>query len=323
MGAKSQELTGKSNDPSKSELVGALDPASGVSGQSFGYWLGALLVVCALCAFMFAPTVANLVAVWNAEQDYSHGFLVAPFAAMMLWFRRQTFPADSTVPGWGGLVLLLASVVVRYAGERLFLVPLGGWALVIWLAGAVWLVAGRRVATWAMPALLFLLFMVPLPFRIEQLMSWHLQTSTTQISTVILECLGQPAVAQGHTVYVGEHVLEVEQACSGLRMFMGISAVAFAFVVLQRRPWWESLVLVVAVVPIAMLANSIRVVITGLMMQVVSGEAAAQFTHDAAGWVTIVCAAGFFTMLAAYLRGLIVAVDMDTGRELLRRPLVS
>lgn len=294
-----------------------------VGAQSWGYWLGAVLAAIALCAWMFSATVVNLVAVWNSEQDYSHGFLVAPFAATMVWLRRKSFPAESTVPGWGGLILIIASIAVRYAGERLFLVPLGGWALITWLAGATWLVAGRRVVTWAMPALLFLLFMVPLPFRVEQLMSWHLQTITTQISTVILECLGQPAVAQGHTVYLGEHVLEVEQACSGLRMFMGISAVAFAFVVLQRRPWWEKLILVAAVAPVAMLANSIRVVITGLMMQVVSGEMADRFTHDAAGWLTIVCATALFTMLAAYLRGLIVAVDVETGRELLKRPVSS
>jgi exosortase len=308
---------------SRSESLAVLVPGSAAGEQSRGYWLGALLAAAVLGAWMFGPTIANLVAVWNAEQDYSHGFLVAPFAATMLWLRRKSFPADSTVPGWGGLVLLAVSVAVRYAGERLFLTPLGGWAMVIWLCGAVWLVAGRRVFLWALPALLFLLFMVPLPFRIEQLLSWRLQTITTMLSTAILESLGQPAVAEGHTLYLGEHVLEVEQACSGLRMFMGITAVAFAFVVLQRRPWWEKLILVLAVAPVAMLANSIRVVTTALLLQVVSGEAAARFSHDAAGWVTIICAAALFTILAAYLRRLIIAVDIDTGRELLRRPVGS
>jgi len=300
-------------------------PAAGSTAgeQSRRYWVVSSLVVGVLGAWMFGPTIADLVAVWSAENDYSHGFLVAPFAATILWLRRKSFPADAALPGWGGLVLLFVSIAVRYAGERLFLAPLGGWALVIWLAGAGWLVAGRRAFIWALPALLFLLFMVPLPFRIEQLLSWRLQTITTRISTVLLECLGQPAVSEGHTVYLGEHVLEVEQACSGLRMFMGITAVAFAFVVLQQRPWWEKLILVLAVAPVAMLANSIRVVITGLLLQVVSGEAAARFSHDAAGWVTIVCAAALFTLLASYLRGLIVAVDRETGRELLRRPAAT
>jgi exosortase len=283
------------------------------------YWAAAGLISAVLVAVLFGPTLARLAGVWNKEPDYSHGFLVPPIAALLLWLRRDSLPKNSAVPGWGGLVLLAAGFGVRYIGERLFLTPLAGWALVLWLAGACWLVAGRRIMVWALPGLVFLFFMIPLPFRIEQLMSWRLQTITTRVSTAILECLGQAAIAEGHTIYLGEHVLEIEQACSGLRMFMGISAVAFAFIVMNRRPWWEKAILILAVAPVAMLANAIRVVATGLLMQLVSGQAAQKFSHDAAGWGMIVVAALLFGILAAYLRKLIVAVDYETGRQVLRR----
>jgi exosortase len=283
------------------------------------YWAGAALLTAGLAALLFWPTLVALVRAWNREADYSHGFLVPPIAALLLWLRRDTLPKTSLVPGWGGLALLAASFGLRYAGERLFLTPLAGWALVLWLAGACWLLAGRRIMLWALPGLLFLMFMIPLPFRFEQLMSWRLQSITTVVSTAILECLGQPAIAEGHTIYLGDHVLEIEQACSGLRMFMGISAVAFAFVVLSQRPWWEKAILVLAVAPVAMLSNAVRVVVTGLLLQFVSGEAAAKFSHDAAGWGMIVVAALLFGLLAAYLRKLIVPVDYETGRHVLRR----
>jgi exosortase len=269
--------------------------------------------------WLYGPTLAGLAATWNREPDYSHGFLVAPFALLLFWLKRDSFPARSQIPGWGGLTLLAASFLVRYAGERFYLAPLSAWALVLWLAGVCWLLAGRQVMIWALPGLLFLLFMIPLPFRVEQLMSWHLQTVTTWMSTAMLECLGQPAIAEGHTVYLGEHVLEIEQACSGLRMFMGISAVAFAFVVLHQRPWWEKLLLIAAVAPVAMLSNAIRVVVTGLLMQLVSSKAAARFSHDVAGWGMILVAALLFGLFVWYLRKLIVAVDYETGRHLLRR----
>jgi exosortase len=283
------------------------------------YWASSACVTAVLGAWLFGPTIVRLVGVWNNEPDYSHGFLVPPIAAVLLWLRRESMPKNSLVPGWGGLVLLAASFAVAFAGERLFLTPLAGWALVLWLTGACWLVAGWRIMVWALPGLLFLTFMIPLPFRFEQLMSWRLQTITTQLSTAILECLGQSAIAEGHTIYLSEHVLEIEQACSGLRMFMGISAVAFAFVVLSQRPWWEKAILILAVAPVAMLSNAIRVVVTGLLMQLVSGEAAARFSHDAAGWGMIVVAALLFGLLAAYLRKLIVPVDYETGRHVLRR----
>jgi exosortase len=218
---------------------------------------------------------------------------------------------------------MAAGFVARYLGERLFLTPVSGWGLVLWLAGVCWLLAGWRVMVWALPGLLFLLFMIPLPFRFEQFMSWHLQTIATTISTAMFECLGQAAIAEGHTIYLGEHVLEIEQACSGLRMFMGISAVAFAFVALHRRPWWEKLLLIVAVAPVAMLSNALRVVVTGLLMQRVSGQAAAQFSHDAAGWGMIVVAALLFGLLVAYLRRLVILVEFQTGPHFLRRPVAD
>ncbi|HTI51722.1 MAG TPA: exosortase/archaeosortase family protein, partial [Planctomycetaceae bacterium] len=157
-------------------------------------------------------------------------------------------------------------------------------------------------------------------FRFEQTLSWQLQSLTTRLSTFVLQCLGQPAIAERHTIYLGDHVLEVEQACSGLRMVMGIAAVAFAFIVLHRRPWWEKLVIAGAVLPVAMCSNAVRVVVTGLLMQIVSGEAAARFSHDAAGWAMIVLAAVLFGVLVAYLNRLIIQVEVETGRQLLRRP---
>lgn len=282
------------------------------------YWGVACAVALGLGAFLFADTMRRLVNTWDIEPDYSHGFLVAPFAALMLWLRRDSMPATSQIPGWGGLLLLGASFGVRYLGERYFLTPLAAYALVLWIAGACWLLAGYRLFAWASPAIAFLLFMVPLPFRFEQGLSWHLQSIATRVSSTMLQCLGQPAISEGHTIFLGEHVLEIEQACSGLRMFMGIAAVAFAFIVLNPRPWWERVLLALAVAPVAIVANALRIVLTGLLMRMVSGEAAAKFSHDAAGWVMIVIAAILFSLLVAYLRRLFVAVEVDTGRDLLK-----
>jgi exosortase/archaeosortase family protein len=114
--------------------------------------------------------------------------------------------------------------------------------------------------------------------------------------------------------------LEVEQACSGLRMFMGIAAVAFALIVLQRRSWLESAILVLAVAPVAMLSNSLRVVITGLLLMVVDGEAAAHFSHDAAGWVMIVTATVMFSAIAAYVQRLIVVSEVQETTAFAPRP---
>ena len=100
---------------------------------------------------------------------------------------------------------------------------------------------------------------------------------------------------------------------------MGIGALAFAYVVIVRRTWWEKAILVLCVVPIALIANATRVVATALLFQYVSGEAAHKFSHDAAGLVMIVYAAGLFALVLWYLGKLFGEVEQVEIDAVVRR----
>ena len=111
----------------------------------------------------------------------------------------------------------------------------------------------------------------------------------------------------------------MEEACSGLRIFVGIVALAFAYVVLVKRPWWERALLLASVVPIALVANATRIVVTGLLNQWVSGEAAHTFTHDVAGYVMMPFAAGLFALVLWYLSKLVREVELVDVGDVVRR----
>ena len=182
--------------------------------------------------------LAGLVHAWNSEPDYSHGFFVAPLAILFLWARREQFPGDGRRQSWtsvAGLGLIAASVAVRAIGAHFYLDALDGWSILPWVAGVVLLLAGWKVFWWSLPSIAFLWFMVPLPFRVERWLSLPLQGAATKLSCWILQALGQPALAEGHTIILGDNQLEVEQACSGLRIFVGIVALAFVYAILMRR----------------------------------------------------------------------------------------
>jgi len=282
--------------------------------------VGSLLAV--VFAWAYWPTLCDLVKTWNTVADYSHGFFVAPLAVYFLWARRDRFPARAGGRAWPGLLLLLLAVVMRFAGAWYFMTTLEGWSILLWVAGTVWVLCGSRVLWWSLPSVVFLGFMIPLPFRLELGLSLPLQAIATWISCWLLQTLGQPALAEGHTIVLGEHTLEVAQACSGLRIFMGIVALAFAYVVIVRRPWWEKAVLLASIVPIALIANATRVVITALLYQYVSGEAGEKFTHDAAGWVMILFAAGLFALVLWYVGKLIREVEVVEVDSVVRRARV-
>jgi exosortase len=266
------------------------------------------------------PTFGQLVAQWSSQADYSHGFLVIPLTLVLLWLRRDRRPAEVRPAVVGGLVCLAMSVLMRAFGLRYAFDSLDGNSLIVWVAGAVLLLAGWAHLRWALPAILFLLFMVPLPFQLERLLSVPLQRVATGMSCFLLQCLVQPAFADGTTILLGPHQLHVEQACSGLRMFVGTLALALAYLMATRRELWEQALLLCSVIPIALLANSLRIVTTGLLYQHFEDERMVQrMSHDLAGLLMIPLAAALFGLVLVYLSRLVRPVEVMRLDEVLGR----
>ncbi len=199
-----------------------------------------IAVLVATAVWAYWPTLAELVETWDSQPDYSHGYLVIPVALCFLWVRRRWFPGFSTGLAWSGLALIGLAFAMRWVAARYWLEQVDGWSILVWIAGVVWLFGGFRLLWWSLPSIAFLWFMIPWPYSVERWASLPLQRIATNLSCWVLQFLGQPALAEGNTILLGEHHLEIEQACSGLRIFVGIIALAFAYVILARRSWWEN-----------------------------------------------------------------------------------
>ena len=311
----SRSRPAKDSRPAVSETFSPAD-LLGAKWLTFGAVLGG--------AFLWAywPTLLELVHAWNTQADYSHGYFVIPLAIFFLWARRDRFPADQLTPAISGLVLVAVGAALRILGGWFFLGALDGWSIPFWVGGVCLLLGGWQLFKWALPSVLFLFFMIPLPFSAETALSYELQGIATKLSCAALNVLGQPALREGHVIQLGKHPLEVAQACSGLRIFMGIVALAFAYVIVVRRPWWEKGLLILSLFPIALVANATRIVATGLLYQYASSSAAQTFSHDVAGWVMIPFAAALFGMVLWYLGHLFKEVQVASVGDVIRRSRV-
>ena len=276
--------------------------------------VGVALLVSFLWAYF--PTFALLQREWERLPDYSHGYLVIPFALVLGWLRKESMPSFS--PGFSifGLGVIALAVAMRWVGDAYFYPVIGNNSIVLWAIGATWFMFGTRFLWWALPSLLFLGFMVPLPSRFSDVLSGTLQRIATMMSTWMLQLFGQPALAEGNTISLGDHLLEVAQACSGLRIFVGIMALAFFVVFMARRRWWQNIAVVASVLPIALVANTLRIVFTGLFMEWFPGEETEKLAHDVAGWVMIPLACAQFALFMAYLNQLIRPVSLMEIGEL-------
>jgi exosortase len=132
-----------------------------------------------------------------------------------------------------------------------------------------------------------------------------------------LQLLGRPALQEGTTIVIDDIHLEINRACAGLRMFMGVLALAYVFVVLSKRPWWDKVIVFLGAIPIAIIANIIRITCTALLYQLTENEATRQKIHDNAGFFVILVAAILLGILTEYLKRLVVEIRTVSHRELL------
>ena len=283
-------------------------------------WLVSCVAILPCFLWSYWPTLVHVTSQWESQPDYSHGYFVIPVALFFLWVRRDRFPGIKGGLAWSGLIFLVLSIGLRYLGAHYYLGSVDAWSMILWWAGVVYFLCGAAVLRWALPSLLFLFFMIPLPYGGERLLSVPLQKMATHISSIGLRFLGQPALVEGNTIVIGDAHLEVAQACSGLRIFIGILALAFVYLVIFQRPLWQKIFIVAISIPIALLANSLRIITTGILYTYVSSDTAHLFGHDIAGFCMIPLAAVFFASVLWYLNRAFYEVEEVQLKSLLRRP---
>jgi exosortase len=214
-------------------------------------------------------------------------------------------------------MLLLPGITARLLGTYFHYVWVEQVSLLPCLAGVFVLLGGRAAWNWSWPAVGFLLYMIPLPYRVETAMSGPLQRLATLASTFVLQTLGLPALAEGNVILLNEVEIGVVEACSGLRMLVIFFALTTAVAMVSRRPIWEKIVMVASAVPIALFCNLIRITVTGILHEKVSSEVANAVFHDLAGWLMMPLALG---MLWAEFRLFSVLLVEGGGAGPINRP---
>ena len=237
------------------------------------------------------PTLWSLATLlWN-KSDQEHG----PILLLMFgWVLYRESPRLQALPDhgsrWGWLLIvpaLLAYVLGR--SQQIWLLEIG--AFIPLLAGCGLLAKGNAALRPLAFPLLMLLFAIPLPGALVDLLTTGLKQHVSVLAESLLYSAGYPIARSGVTLTIGSYQLLVADACSGLNSLFSLFAVGLLYLYLQSySSRWRNLLLLLAIAPIAVFANVVRVMVLVLLTYYGGDELGQGFLHGVAGILLFVIA---------------------------------
>ncbi|HMB35110.1 MAG TPA: exosortase A [Methylomirabilota bacterium] len=260
-------------------------------GRGHNLWAGLVaFIFVALLAALYSGILRDLAWQWWDDSNYTHGFLVPIFSGVLVWQRRKQLTALPAEGSWIGLLVLLLGIGILLLGDIGSENFLMRSSLIVILVGLVLFLLGPRVLRVVAFPLLFLIFMVPLPSTIFYAVALPLQTLAARNAAWTLDALGVPVLLDGNVIHLSKQSLGVAEACSGIRSLISLLSVSVGWAVLTLSGFWAVAIFVAAVVPITIVANAGRVVVTGLIGQWFGVEYAQGFFHTFSSWLVFVFA---------------------------------
>jgi exosortase len=264
-----------------------------------------------LVGYLYYGILWRLVQNWWNDPNFSHGFFVPAFAGYVLWERRRKLSTLPLNPSWWGLAIVatsLAMLIVGVLGAELFL---SRTSLLFLIAGfTVYFLSWRYFREVLFPwCCLFL--MIPIPAIIFNQIAFPLQLLASRFASWLLTLLSVPVFREGNVLQLPAMTLEVVQACSGIRSLVSLATLAVIYGYFLEPRALRRVALVLAAAPIAILANGLRVVGTGLLVHYWDPGKAEGFFHTFEGWVIFVLS---LAMLFS-LHGLTNLVDRWRARR--------
>lgn len=273
-------------------------------------WM-AVAVVFVLLTATYTPTFLWMIHRWEATDSYySHGYLVPFVSLWLLWLKRQFLydwirsrrsSVDQKGYSWGMGLFVLGILIHIFSGYfRIYFTS--GFSLVLVLLGIAVYLYGIEIFRHVWFIVGFLVFMIPAPLVLIARLNLNLKLLATQAALVLMDLTGVLAVQDGSNIILENDTITVGNACSGLRSIISLLALGALYAYLFKgstkpgefhlRQAGKQILLFLCSIPVAMIANVLRIYVIGIVANIYGSELATGPVHDVSGYLLFAVAFG-------------------------------
>lgn len=250
--------------------------ATRAAAPSWWRELGAAVVL----AGLYAPAVGDLVRAWQDNAYAGHGVFVPLFSALIAWIERDRLRAAFGPGHPAGIAVIGAGLALLALGTWTESLLVKGLSIAVVVAGLVAWSRGWACLRAAAFPVGFLLLMAPLPQAVVAAVTLKIQLFAAAVAVGMLRLLDLPVYQRGVVIELPAMTLQVAEACNGLRFLMALLVATAAFAQVTQRNVRRKITLFAAAIPVAIVANAMRVAAITLAVHWVGPEAASGTIHN-------------------------------------------
>lgn len=247
-------------------------------------WWGVLVCVAAALGTLllfYWPTAAETIHKWNTAETYTHGFLVFPISAYLIWRKRHELKQIAAVPAFPVLALVALLGFGWELGYLARVIVVQQYSLVAMLVLSVWAMLGHRFAYAILFPLLYLFFAVPF----GEILLPPLINFTADFTVTALQLTGIPVYREGTFFSVPTGNWSVIDACSGLRYLIASLTLGTLYAYLTYRSFKRRAVFIALSIIVPIIANGFRAYMIVMIGHLSNMRLATGIDHVIYGWV--------------------------------------
>jgi exosortase D (VPLPA-CTERM-specific) len=232
----------------------------------------------------FLPALHWMWGWWLYSPEYSHGALLPPLVAFLIWRRRDRLRRAPFTGSWLGVGVIAAAALLYAVGELASLyvvVHVAYWGM---LCGIALSLMGWPAFRLIAAPLAILLLAIPMPAFFIDSLSATLQRWSSVLGVAFIRLFGVSVFLQGNVIDLGPYKLEVAEACSGVRYLFPLLTLGAVLAFLYKGATWKRIVIFLSTIPLTLITNSLRIGLIGVMVDRWGSGLAEGFVHDFQGW---------------------------------------